>query len=99
MNRTKEYIDLKGRSHSLAALDAEECALVRELSDFADGHSWNDYSNFWMPKVNELYSKRGLNRQETLSTVVYRIAQDLGSRLAVASRMAHPPNGRDDMAE
>jgi hypothetical protein len=99
MNRTKEYIDLKGQSHSLADLDAEERALVRELTDYAKGHDWNDYSNFWMPKVGEFYGKRGLARQETRRTVVYRVAQDLGSRLAVAEGLARPPDYRDDLAE
>jgi hypothetical protein len=99
MNRTKGYIDLKGQSLSLADLDDDERALIRELSDFANGHNWNDYSNFWMPKVGEFYAKRGLSRPQTLRTTVYRVAQDLGSRLAVAEGMAHPPDYRDDLAK
>jgi hypothetical protein len=99
MSRTKEYVDLKGRSHSLADLDAEERALVRELTDHANKHGWNDYSNFWMPKVGELYAGRGLSRQKTVRTTVYQIAQDLGSRLAVAQGVARPPDYRDDLAE
>jgi len=99
MNRTKEDIDLKGQSHSLAELDAEERALVRDLGDYARSNSWNEYSNFWMPKVGEFYAKRGLSRRETLRTLAYSIGQDLGSRLAVAEGMAHPPDYRDDLAE
>jgi hypothetical protein len=99
MSQTREYLDLKGRSHSLADLDTEERALIRELTGHAGSHSWSDYSNFWMPKVSELYSRRGLSRGEVLRTVVYRIAQDLGSRLAVAEGLARPPDYRDDLAE
>ncbi len=99
MNRAKEYTDLKGRSHSLAALDAEEQALVRELIDYANRHDWGQYSNFWMPKVGDFFAKRGLSRQEVLRTVVYRVAQDLGSRLATAEGMARLPDYRDDLAQ
>ncbi len=99
MNRTKEYIDLKGQSHSLAELDTEERALIRELRDYASGHSWNDYSNFWLSRVGYFYARRGMSRQETLRTAVYRIGQDLGSRLAVAEGMAQPPDYREDLAE
>lgn len=99
LNRAKEYIDLKGQSHALADLDAEERALVRELSAYADIHGWNDYSNCWMPKVGDFYAKRGLSRQEMRRMIVYRIAQDLGSRLAISEGMAHPPDYRDDLAE
>jgi hypothetical protein len=99
MSRTKEYVDLKGRSYPLAGLDAEERALVRELTDYANGHGWNDYSNFWMLKVGEFYANRGLSRPETLRTTVYQIARDLGSRLAIAEGTARPPDYRDDLAE
>jgi hypothetical protein len=97
MNPTKEYIDLKGRSHALADLDAAERALVRELTDYAGSHGWGEYSNFWMPKVGEFYAKRGLSRPETQRTLVYRIAQDLGSRLSIAEGVARPPDYRDDL--
>jgi hypothetical protein len=88
------YVDLKGRSYSLAEFDGEESLLVRELMEYASTHDWDDYSNFWMPKVGELYAKRGLTRGETVRTAVYRIAQDLGSRLAVATGLARLPDRR-----
>ncbi len=99
MNRTQEHLDLKGRSHSLADLDAGERALVQELTDYAGCHGWNDYSNFWMAKVGEFYGKRGLGRREVLRTVVYRLAQDLDSRLAISEGLARPPDYRDDLAD
>lgn len=99
MNPTKVYVDLRGRAYSLADLDAEEQALVRELIEHAGGHGWNEYGNFWMPKVGEFYAGRGLSRQETLGTAVYRIARDLENRLGVAQGSVRLPDYRDHLAE
>jgi hypothetical protein len=98
MNRNKTYTDLKGRVIVLADLDAEERELVDELKSYAAAHpDWNEYGNYWMPKVYALYKARGLTRRETIATDVWRIAQDIGGRIAVAAGLARAPDYRDDL--
>ena len=99
LKKTDEYIDLKGRSHSLAALDARERTLMGELKSRAARQDWTEYSNFWMTRVHDFYSARGLSRPEIQKSVLYRIGQDLGSRLAVSAGLARAPDYRDELEE
>ena len=100
MAQANLYIDLCGRPYSLADLDDEERQLIRECESFAGENSdWGVYHNFWLPRVDLLYSQRGLSRREILQTSVYRIAQDIGGRLQVASGEARAPDYRDELSE
>jgi hypothetical protein len=94
-----EYVDLKGRSHSLADLDSRERSLIGELKLNAARQDWNEFSNFWMARVHEFYSARGLSRREILESVAFRIGQDLASRIAVAAGLARAPDYRDELEE
>jgi hypothetical protein len=98
MKRSEKYTDLKGRVIALANLDAEERRLADELQAYATAHpDWNNYGNHWMPKVHAFYTARGLSRREIIATDVWRIAQDIGSRMAVAAELARVPDYRDDI--
>lgn len=100
MKKAKSYLDLKGRAFFLQDLDQDEENLVATLADYSkDDPDWNAFSNFWMTKVGEFYAARGLTRQAIQRTIVYRIAQDLGSRLAIAAGTARAPDYRDDLEE
>jgi hypothetical protein len=93
VNQTKRYVDLKGLSHALVDLDTEERQLLRELIERASRQpDWNDFSNHWMKRVGDFYAGRGFSRQQTRQTVVYRIAQDLASRIAVQAGIARAPD-------
>ena len=94
------YTDLKGRAIVLADLDAEERQMVEELKTYAAAHpDWNEYGNYWIPKVHALYAARGLSRKEVIGTDLWRIAQDIGGRIAVAAGLARAPDYRDDLEE
>ncbi len=100
MNRNNDYTDLKGRVYLLVDLDGEERQVVDALKAFTKSHpDWTQYSNFWMDKVSTFYAARGLSRQATQRTAVYRIARDIGSRLAIAAGVARAPDYRDDLEE
>jgi hypothetical protein len=92
------YTDLDGRVYGLATLGDDERGLIRRLQDFAANHpDWCEYGNYWMPEVTRFGEGRGLTREETTQTTAWRIAQDLGGRIAIATGIAAPPNYRDDL--
>ena len=97
--KSETYVDLKGRSHSLAVLDARERKLVAELESRATRLDWTDFSNFWMTRVDEFYTARGLDRKGIRESLAFRIGQDLASRLAVAAGVARVPDYRDELEE
>ena len=98
MKRTGAYTDLKGRTYSLAGLDDQEWELLQELERFSiEQPDWVAYRNLWTTKVRNLLAARGLVPRERHATPLYRIAQDIGSRLAVAAGVAQPPDYRNEL--
>lgn len=97
--RTK-YVDLKGQSFRLADFDEEERALVDKfLALAATNPQWHVYGNQWQPEIDRLYSPRGLSRREMIETPVYRILQDLGSRLGLAQGKMRMSDYRDELEQ
>ncbi|HVS38119.1 MAG TPA: hypothetical protein VMS17_21350 [Gemmataceae bacterium] len=95
-----KYVDLKGRELPLGGLDAQERRLVAELQQRAKSHpDWDDFENYWTAAVASFYDARGLPRRESREKLVYKIAQDLSSRLAVSAGLARPPDYRDELEE
>jgi hypothetical protein len=100
MARQKTYVDQKGREWPLGGLDPQERKLVAELQQRAKGGpDWNDFDNYWTTRVAAFYDGRGLSRRESRETVVYKVAQDLSGRLAVAAGLARPPDYRDELEQ
>jgi hypothetical protein len=98
MARQNSYVDLKGRELPLDGLDAQERQFVAELQQRAKSHpDWDDFENSWTATVAAFYDARGPARRESRETVVYKIAQDLSSRLAIAAGQARPPDYRDEL--
>jgi hypothetical protein len=98
MSLDDRYVDLEGREFSLAELDEDERSLLNTLKQRADrAPSWHEFANFWMKLVGEFYDGRGLSRSQVRHTALYRIAQDLASRLAVEQGVAHVPDYRDEI--
>jgi hypothetical protein len=94
------YRDLKNNVYSLSDLDDEAKKLISEFHELAaTGIDWGDYSNAWMPRASELLSKEGLNRPQIVKHDLWKILQDIGSRLHIASGLARAPDYRDELAE
>ncbi len=92
------YVDLKGREHSLHALEPGERELVKRCIAYAKDHpDWPEYANWWMPEVSRSYVPRGMSRREIIETVAYRIAQDLESRQMLAMGVARRSDERDTL--
>ena len=100
MSLDDRYVDLKGREFSLTQLDADERRLLKSVKQRADrGPPWHEFANVWMKLVGEFYHDRGLSCSKVRNTDLYRIAQDLGSRLAVAQGIARIPDYRDEIEQ
>jgi hypothetical protein len=52
-----------------------------------------------MPEVSTVYEKRGLTRDEITKTVGWRIAQDIGARIGLASGMMSPSDYRSEIEQ
>lgn len=99
MKQTDIYLDLKGSESSLAALTPAELLFIAEMKSMANkAADWSAFSNLWMARIVELYADQNLTRPQIRKTIVYRICQDLDSRLAVSKNMARQPNYRDELA-
>ncbi len=100
MIQATDYVNLKGDFISVAELtDAEQkfvAKLKRQAKQLGD---WNEYENYWTREVADFYKDSGLTRKQIRETGVYRIAQDLGSRLAVEAGIARIPDYRDELNE
>ena len=100
MIQSNVYIDLHGRQFLLGDLDDEEHKLVARLKRRAHTHpDWNGFENYWTDAVWKLYESRGLTRLQASKTAVYRIAQDLCSRLGIESGLVRAPDYRDELAD
>ena len=100
MARNDTYTNYRGRELSLAGLDDDERRLVQTLQRRAAAMSdWCEFSNFWTKAVGEFYAARRLSRAKTARTLPYQIAQDLSSRIGLASGMMRFPDYRDDLAD
>lgn len=61
MVKNNIYLDLKNRPYALAELTTEESRLIDDCTRFtATKPDWGEYTNFWIPKVEQLLAGRGL---------------------------------------
>jgi hypothetical protein len=99
-SRPTTYTDLKRIVYSLDSLDQAELELIDRCFQFTKDHpKWPEYANWWMSEVGKFYSDRGLSRRDTTQTIVWRVAQDLGSRIMIACGRARPSDYRDEIEE
>lgn len=99
MTKFQTYTDLKGREVSTAALDDEERKLVVRIKRRAKTHpDWNDFENYWTGAIGEFYDERGVPRKQARKSAVYRIAQDLGSRIGIEQGYVRRSDYRDELA-
>ena len=99
MKQADIYLDLKGRELSLADLTSAELSFIGEMTTAAKkAADWSAFSNLWMSRITELYADQNLTRSQIRKGVVYRICQDLDSRLAVSKGLARQPDYRDELA-
>jgi hypothetical protein len=91
---------MDGREICLGHLDAEERKLLAQIRRRARTHpDWDAFDNYWTQAVGEFYDGRGVPRKLSRESVVYRVAQDLSSRIAVAAGLARVGDYRDELED
>ncbi len=100
MKQADVYLDLKGREISLVKLTAAERSLIADMKAVAKKTAdWSVFSNLWMARIADFYADQNLTRPQIRKTAVYRIFQDLDSRLAMSEGLARQPDYRDELAQ
>jgi hypothetical protein len=94
------HVDLRGQVYALSGLDGDEQKLLARLKAFAATNPpWHEYQNLWMAEVGRFYDARGLPRSQTIETPVYRVGQDIGSRLGIAQGKMRQSDYRDELEQ
>jgi hypothetical protein len=100
MRQASSYVDLDGREICLGHLDNEEQRLLARILRRARIHpDWETVDNYWTRALGEFYDARGVPRKISRKGVLFRVAQDQSSRIAVAAGLARVGDYRDDLAE
>jgi hypothetical protein len=100
MKESSVYVNLRGQEISTSELDTEERALLTRLRRRAKTHpDWTGFGNYWTRVVAAFYDARGVARPQARQSPVYRIAQDLCSRLGIAAGLVRPPDYRTELEE
>ena len=99
MIQSNTYTNLRGRMILLVDLDEDEQKLFKRLKRRAKTHrDWNDFENYWTKAVGDFYLGRGLSRKGVIQTALWKIAQDLGSRIGIEQGMIRVPDYRDELS-
>jgi hypothetical protein len=78
----KSHQTLRGEVISLEGLDRKEKIFFQEvLTFYSSKPDWTEFGGFWLAKVLDLYQPHRLTRPQIRKKPLYRVAQDLGSRL------------------
>ncbi len=100
MKAADVYTDLDGHEIALAALDADERRLVARLRRRARTHpDWCAFTTYYLREVPAFYAARGVSREAATQSAVFRIAQDLNSRLGIACGLVRFGDYRDDLED
>src|SRR5262245_30775157 len=98
MTRTNVYVDLDEREICLGHLDAEERKLLARIRWRARTHpDWCAFDTYWTRAVGEFYDARRVPRKVSRESAVFRVAQDLSSRLGIAAGLIRPDDYRSEL--
>jgi len=94
------YVDMEGHELSLVHLDPQERNLARRLIRRATQHpDWDNFDCYWPDAVQGFYIDRGVPGKVIAQTTVFQIAQDLSSRLGIASGFVRPDDYLGDLEQ
>lgn len=97
-NANEVYVDLEGQEWNLTSLDEGERALWDDLCRRAHpGADWFAFDNHRFKALAALYEPRGLSRRQITHMPLFRLAQDLSGRLAIAAGQARLGDYRDQL--
>lgn len=102
MTPNDSHTDVRGNTVDLRSCDADERRLFAELQAKAAAHpdpDTGDFFNYWMPRLGQFYAARGLTRRQTIETPLWRVAQDLHSRMLLRTGRARLGDYRDELLQ
>jgi hypothetical protein len=100
MRQPSVYVDLDGREICLGHLDAGERKLLARLYRRArTAPDWDAFDNYAFRAVGEFHDARGVPRTVSREGVLFRVALDLSSRIAVGSGLARAGDYLDELEE
>jgi hypothetical protein len=92
------YKTLNGEIFDFNQLTDEQKAIYNVVKSFYDTNpEWTEFSNFWITKIREAFT----NEEPSLvvEEPIYKICQDLESRLGIRQGYAREPDYRDLLAD
>ncbi len=94
----KLYKTLGGEVFNLDELPAELKAVYSEVKSFYDVNvDWTEFANLWMSKIRKPFSDK--EPSAVVEEPIYKICQDLGSRLGIRQGYTREPDYRDLLAD
>ncbi|MBI4283618.1 MAG: hypothetical protein HY663_04025, partial [Chloroflexi bacterium] len=89
---------LSGEAFNLDELPAELQAVYSEVKSFYDTNiDWTEFTNLWMSKIREVFSN--VKPSVIVEEPLYKICQDLDSRLGIRQGYTREPDYRDLLAD
>jgi len=94
----KEYKTLKGEAYNIESLSKKERAVLEEVySYFEKNPDWPEFSTYWKDKLMERLQDK--TREEIVTLSIFRICQDLSSRLGIRQGYIREEDYRDKLLE
>ncbi len=92
------YKTLNGEVFNLDGLPAEQRTVYSEVKSFYDVNTeWTEFTNLWMSKIREVFSDKPPSA--VVGEPLYKICQDLESRLGIRQGYTREPDYRDLLAD
>ena len=92
----KEYQTLKNEIYDLASLPPDQRKIFETVWNlYEQGPDWDKFSTFWLARVDGLQPK--LTRKEIVETPIFKILEDMDSRLAIKQDHARRGDYRDEL--
>lgn len=94
----RNYTTLKGEEFDLDSLPEEQSKLWEKAEGyFQTSPEWTDFSTFWVRKVAKTFE--GLERNEIVKMPIFKLCQDLESRLGIEQGYTREADYRDALRE
>ena len=92
----KKYQTLKNEIYDLASFPPEQGEIYQAVWNFYQQEpDWDQFTAFWLAQVDRLHPK--LTRLEITETPLFKICEDLDSRLAIQQGYARRSDYRDEL--
>lgn len=92
------YKTLNGEVFMLDALTKELKEVYCMVKSHYDANTdWTEFTNLWMTKIREIFSNK--QPSEIVEEPIYKICQDLDSRLGIRQGYTREPDYRDLLAD